>query len=130
MNKYNLSEEVHKRGGIQGGHGPGHFPANHDEKNPGIGTGRSLDEIYWDSMCDKECKCKDLQQALIRHPALEYIRAGTEPVFTLKVLDESAPALVQQWIVLNHDAPAEKLHSAHRVLEAFRTWPVKKKKAD
>ena len=91
---------------------------------------RTLDEIYWDSCCDEECKCKDLQEALQKHPVLEYLRENKEPVFTLKAQDQSAPALVQTWIQMNmKTAPAEKILSAQRVMLAMRDWP-KKKAAD
>ena len=88
---------------------------------------RTLDEIYWDSCCDEECKCKDLQEALQKHPVLEYLRENKEPVFTLKAQDQSAPALVQSWIQMNFKtAPPEKIKSAQRILLIMRDWPRKK----
>lgn len=53
--------------------------------------------------------------------------ANAEPTFTLRAQDRSAAALIRMWIVLNNDAPPEKLESARRVLDAFLAWPTKKK---
>lgn len=37
---------------------------------------RTLDQIYWDVECDDNCGCKDLAEALERHPRLHEIRDG------------------------------------------------------
>lgn len=37
---------------------------------------RTLDQIYWDSLCDLECGCKHLGDALKRHPRLRILRDG------------------------------------------------------
>jgi len=50
-----------------------------------------------------------------------------EPTFTLRAQDRSAAAVLRLWIVLNSDAPPEKLQSAKEVLNAFLEWPIKKK---
>lgn len=39
---------------------------------------RTLDQIYWDCLCTKECKCKDLEEALIIHEQLKFIRDSKE----------------------------------------------------
>ena len=35
---------------------------------------RSLDQIYWDSLCDNYCNCQNLVQALLKHPRLAEMR--------------------------------------------------------
>lgn len=49
-----------------------------------------------------------------------------EPTFTLRAQDRSAAALIRMWIILNKNAPPEKLESAKKVLDDFLAWPTKK----
>lgn len=37
---------------------------------------RSLDQIYWDSLCTATCGCKALSEALQKHPGLRELRDG------------------------------------------------------
>jgi hypothetical protein len=43
---------------------------------------RTLDQIYWNSLCNEACGCDSLTQALIRHPQLKQLRDGKETVTT------------------------------------------------
>jgi len=38
--------------------------------------GRTLDQIYWDCECTLDCGCKNLEEALKKHPKLKEIREG------------------------------------------------------
>lgn len=37
---------------------------------------RTVDELYWDSHCDERCGCKNLKEALAKHPELRKARDG------------------------------------------------------
>lgn len=41
---------------------------------------RTLDQIYWDTLCTKECKCACLEDALYAHPDLVNVRGVSELV--------------------------------------------------
>jgi hypothetical protein len=70
---------------------------------------RTLDQIYWDALCDKECGCKSLQEALARHPKLTKIRDG-----------ESVP-LIQTDI---HGATHVEDKATHEVFKIASKWGI------
>lgn len=39
---------------------------------------RTLDQIYWDSLCTKNCGCHNFEEAILKHPELLKLRGESE----------------------------------------------------
>lgn len=59
-----------------------------------------MDQIYWDSLCDDECGCDSLAQALSRHPELKRVREGRNPVTTSWFQVEFHSFIEGRWVPL------------------------------